>query len=344
MFNEFSFLHLDNCFDALSLNNLQSPPSHYSSHADGPCVPSIARNHSSIHESLPLLPSEDFASVENLDGAEGTLYESDLVSAANVLTMRSRENSLHLDLGVHGYILDFSSYVALDPGVENVVDCDSPFPVLNDPLGLDGFLTPENTIPITYAPVLPCKELPAPFSCSIIPGAYAQAPARQIINDTSTPVRRSPARVSPYSSPFSSTPSLSKLPTSISTRRLRNSQIRLSDSDFMIALAVAVDALVCPVPSCGYAPSDGHRGDLKRHLNIHRAPTSREEWMCCGLPVPPDRACGKDLHDVYEYKGLLMAGGCQHYFSRKDALVRHLKTRKGRCRGDIRLAERLSQL
>ncbi|RPD60283.1 hypothetical protein L226DRAFT_447114, partial [Lentinus tigrinus ALCF2SS1-7] len=89
-------------------------------------------------------------------------------------------------------------------------------------------------------------------------------------------------------------------------------------------------------PHCAYIQHN-HRGpDLRRHIATH----SRQQWICCGLPLLEAAAAGvpdrvfADKNAVWTYAGEVMVGGCRWTFSRKDAFRRHLRKEEGRCWGD----------
>ena len=92
-------------------------------------------------------------------------------------------------------------------------------------------------------------------------------------------------------------------------------------------------------PHCPFVQRSKRSPDLKRHIATHTRPADAELWVCCGVPV-----CDAAEHGVpaeylrtatpFEYKGMLMVGGCKKTFSRRDALQRHLKREKGWCYGD----------
>ncbi len=86
-------------------------------------------------------------------------------------------------------------------------------------------------------------------------------------------------------------------------------------------------------PFCDYTQKGRRAQDLRRHIATHTRPTAVVLWSCCGVPrseaaqhgVPDARLGGPDP---------CMAGGCGQPFSRRDALQRHLRERRGRCFGD----------
>ncbi|TFK78747.1 hypothetical protein K466DRAFT_458665, partial [Polyporus arcularius HHB13444] len=86
-------------------------------------------------------------------------------------------------------------------------------------------------------------------------------------------------------------------------------------------------------PFCDYTQKGRHAQDLRHHIATHTRPTAVVLWSCCGVPrseaaqhgVPDARLGGPDP---------FMAGGCGQPFSRRDALQRHIRERRGRCFGD----------
>ncbi|CCM01663.1 uncharacterized protein FIBRA_03726 [Fibroporia radiculosa] len=214
-------------------------------------------------------------------------------------------------------------------------------------------LDTETSDAITRAPLLSSKELPPALSYPGASAIDAHAILGDSVDNALAPTVRSQRRFSPYPSPSSWSPSPLQSPVPLApcpprrpakgSARARNRQVYRSDADFVDALIKALDTLVCPVPDCGYTPSGRHNGDLERHLRTHRARPDEGEWACCGVLVPENYMNSMDPNAMYLHKGRLMMGGCQRVFSRKDALGRHLKERKGKCRGDLKLAEQLSK-
>ena len=86
-------------------------------------------------------------------------------------------------------------------------------------------------------------------------------------------------------------------------------------------------------PFCDYTQKGRRAQDLRRHIATHTRPTEVVLWSCCGVPrweatkhqIPEARVNETDAEWV---------GGCGQPFSRRDALQRHLRERKGRCFGD----------
>ncbi|KAI9066069.1 hypothetical protein FKP32DRAFT_1546784, partial [Trametes sanguinea] len=93
-------------------------------------------------------------------------------------------------------------------------------------------------------------------------------------------------------------------------------------------------------PYCPWVQKSKRSPDLKRHIKTHLRPehVDEPEWICCGVPLVD--AHEKDLPESitseqpFVYAGETMVGGCRKVFSRRDALMRHLRLRKGACYGD----------
>ncbi|KAL7279349.1 hypothetical protein ACG7TL_007190 [Trametes sanguinea] len=107
-------------------------------------------------------------------------------------------------------------------------------------------------------------------------------------------------------------------------------------------------AYLSPAPSndpwqCPYCPwiqKSKRSPDLKRHIKTHLRPEHLDEpeWICCGVPLVDAHAknlpTAVTLEEPFAYAGEAMVGGCRKVFSRRDALMRHLRLRKGVCYGD----------
>ncbi|KAL5482519.1 hypothetical protein ACEPAI_9113 [Sanghuangporus weigelae] len=78
-------------------------------------------------------------------------------------------------------------------------------------------------------------------------------------------------------------------------------------------------------PECGYVqtPGPGAKRSFKRHLEIHYKTV---EWRCRGVPQLDGTYCG----------------GCDKVFSRKDALIRHIKHTDTGCVSDFEPCEGFS--
>ena len=84
-------------------------------------------------------------------------------------------------------------------------------------------------------------------------------------------------------------------------------------------------------PHCPFVQKSPRRVDLRCHIQTHLTPN--EFWACCGVPVARAKERGLDMRhmQVYIVDGTSMIGGCGHVFSRRDALLRHLRNGGGRC-------------
>ena len=92
-------------------------------------------------------------------------------------------------------------------------------------------------------------------------------------------------------------------------------------------------------PHCPYVQHNRRAPDFKRHLKTHTHGADVALWVCCGVYAPDAMDHGVPAEvlrqgEIIEFDGLQMIGGCRKTFSRRDALIRHLKARKGRCFGD----------
>ncbi|KAI0763950.1 hypothetical protein BD413DRAFT_483263, partial [Trametes elegans] len=94
-------------------------------------------------------------------------------------------------------------------------------------------------------------------------------------------------------------------------------------------------------PYCTFTQSNAGVQDCQRHLDTHAIPGA-QVWICCGIPAseapdPPGTRENFFARPVLEFlPGFWLVGGCNKLFSRRDALERHLRTRKGKCLGDER--------
>ncbi|RPD60289.1 hypothetical protein L226DRAFT_272619 [Lentinus tigrinus ALCF2SS1-7] len=109
---------------------------------------------------------------------------------------------------------------------------------------------------------------------------------------------------------------------------------------------IHVSSSVVPVnewacPHCPHVQHNQRKPDLRRHIATHTKPTQSRNarWTCCGVPLTdvgkhevPERVLHEQPMVVHE--GVAMVGGCLKTFTRKDALLRHLRVRKGMCFGD----------
>ncbi|KAI0367617.1 hypothetical protein BV20DRAFT_949860, partial [Pilatotrama ljubarskyi] len=88
---------------------------------------------------------------------------------------------------------------------------------------------------------------------------------------------------------------------------------------------------------CEYVQYQRRGKDLKRHQATHDPNSSR--FRCCGVPRERAEQYGISAEELAhmvstEHNGVEMVGGCGKWYSRRDALKRHL--RNERCLGDHR--------
>ncbi|KZT10021.1 uncharacterized protein LAESUDRAFT_469056 [Laetiporus sulphureus 93-53] len=126
----------------------------------------------------------------------------------------------------------------------------------------------------------------------------------------------------------------------------RNKNAEIPDE--LIFLALQDPSRGCPVNECAYVPTaigkrgSGQASNLLRHIESHRS----KQWVCCGLPLNVAIEKGLrqegDLPNFY-YGGQPMVGGCKHYLSRQDSLVRHLEGKGRDCLTDVLIVERINK-
>ena len=92
-------------------------------------------------------------------------------------------------------------------------------------------------------------------------------------------------------------------------------------------------------PHCPYVQRNRRSPDLKRHIETHTLGARVAAWVCCGVPVENAVELGLPSELVrdaplFDFGGVMMVGGCRKVFSRRDALMRHLRKRTGACYGD----------
>ncbi|TFK79549.1 hypothetical protein K466DRAFT_505368, partial [Polyporus arcularius HHB13444] len=94
-------------------------------------------------------------------------------------------------------------------------------------------------------------------------------------------------------------------------------------------------------PHCPHVQHNRRGPDLRRHIATH----TKQQWVCCGVPLIDAKALGVPFVDgvlanglgvtIWVFDGIVMVGGCRTTFSRRDAYGRHLKRETGRCWGDM---------
>ncbi|EJF56884.1 hypothetical protein DICSQDRAFT_174471 [Dichomitus squalens LYAD-421 SS1] len=92
-------------------------------------------------------------------------------------------------------------------------------------------------------------------------------------------------------------------------------------------------------PHCPYVQHNRRSPDLKRHIETHTHGADVAMWVCCGVYALDALDQGVPVEvvrqgQIMDFDGVPMIGGCMKTFSRKDALIRHLKAQKGKCFGD----------
>lgn len=97
---------------------------------------------------------------------------------------------------------------------------------------------------------------------------------------------------------------------------------------------VSKNSLKCSF--CTYVAPKGRLPDLRRHVKTHGK--KNEDFMCCGVPLAEAKERGVPTERMKEkplvYQRIKMVGGCRKAFSRRDALLRHLRDNEGVCFGD----------
>ncbi|PCH37654.1 hypothetical protein WOLCODRAFT_148603 [Wolfiporia cocos MD-104 SS10] len=110
-------------------------------------------------------------------------------------------------------------------------------------------------------------------------------------------------------------------------------QVHISTDEFQTMLKAALETLRCPLDGCDYVQEPPLRSqDMRRHLESHRSNKNRQKWVCCGVPREHMAVYGVTVpYNTITFKGIEMVNGCLRTFSRRDALVRHIKTQNNQC-------------
>jgi hypothetical protein len=141
-------------------------------------------------------------------------------------------------------------------------------------------------------------------------------------------------RYSPYTllRPASSTPSCSDFDSPCPrTAQLRHTSARKEQVSLLDETPkVSQKSAKCwSCMHCDYVQKNHRRPDLKRHIAGHYPSVAN---VCCGVPIEQAARYGiVDVSEAAEYQGELWIGGCWQVFSRRDALIRHLKNQKKKC-------------
>jgi len=101
----------------------------------------------------------------------------------------------------------------------------------------------------------------------------------------------------------------------------------------------------CPVDGCTYVQTNQRIPDLKRHIATHDRSLNPNQWECCGVTIDMAHLYWEGVEGMtkdqwieagaYEFRGLLMFGGCNKTFARRDALKRHVDNPKIPCIGHM---------
>ena len=97
------------------------------------------------------------------------------------------------------------------------------------------------------------------------------------------------------------------------------------------------DAYRCPY--CDHFQHNKRSPDMERHIRSHFRTSSKEKWVCCGVPI--EEAAEYNVSpdaNRWEFNGHVLVGGCHKDFSRMDALKRHWGNKNIACVGDIQYA------
>ncbi|CDO77006.1 hypothetical protein BN946_scf184298.g33 [Trametes cinnabarina] len=228
-------------------------------------------------------------------------------------------------------------------------------PLANPTLGAAGAYPTIADTSIGHPPVLsvPSPHVdPALFLQVLIESFASEHQNEHSFPTPPRPIHRAATRSQKRAKSFSPYPTS---PAASSSASPSPSSLRDSSPPLIPRIATRRNAAVptaarhtpCPTPSanpwkcpyCPYVQKTRRTPDLKRHIETHTRSDSADEanWVCCGVP----RGAASDLgvpqkamtDEPFEYAGQDMVGGCRQVFSRRDALKRHLRKRKGVCFG-----------
>lgn len=152
----------------------------------------------------------------------------------------------------------------------------------------------------------------------------------------------SPSPSSSASSPFASSSYPSPSPSSSSSSRDSSKPDVIFTPRRNTAVSPNARRVVSKNPLkcsfCSYVAPKGRLPDLARHVNTHMRSNNDESFKCCGVPLAEAKELGVPTERMKErplvYQEIKMVGGCRKAFSRRDALLRHLRDNKGVCFGD----------
>ncbi|RDX51683.1 hypothetical protein OH76DRAFT_1481211 [Lentinus brumalis] len=185
-----------------------------------------------------------------------------------------------------------------------------------------------------HGPGYEYMDAPATFSDHRESRRARRALRRDASSSSSTPpptTRRAPAQTGPIVPGFNSL-------------KRRNVQVATS-SPAQIATprepARSARSSVNPwkCPHCEFVQWNRRGPDFRRHVETHKGDSPEKLYLCCGVPLIEAADFGVPAavlseQSVWDFGGLFMVGGCRRTFSRKDAYMRHLNRRGGRCFGD----------
>lgn len=159
-------------------------------------------------------------------------------------------------------------------------------------------------------------------------------------------VKKPDSRYSPYSAPSSpssssssSSPVLRPAAVKFTTPRTRQVEPGM---DVAEPTTEGPNAWACP--HCAHVQTNSHLPDLRRHILTHY-PSSRVH-VCRGVRLSAAHLDAHGIEDFEDYfvdeDGEVWVGGCYRAFSRRDALLRHLRNPNVSCLRDVSTQRRKS--